>query len=35
MVEDPAYLVQPFIRTYAFKKLPDASRWDPTPCLPR
>jgi hypothetical protein len=35
MVEDPAYLVLPFVRTYAFKKQPDASGWDPTPCLPR
>ena len=35
MVEDPAYLILPFIRTYAFKKQPDASGWDPTPCLPR
>ncbi len=35
MVEDPAYLLQPFIRTYAFKKQADASGWDPTPCLPR
>ena len=34
-VEDSAYLVQPFFRTYTFKKQPDASGWDPTPCLPR
>jgi hypothetical protein len=31
-VEDPAYLNQPFLRTYTFKKLPDASGWEPTPC---
>lgn len=35
MVDDPAYLTQPFVRTYTFKKLPDASGWDPTPCWPR
>jgi hypothetical protein len=34
-VEDPAYLNQPFLRTYTFKKAPDASGWDPTPCWPR
>jgi hypothetical protein len=32
LVEDPVYLVGPFIRTYNFKKLPDAAGWDPTPC---
>jgi len=31
-VEDPAYLNQPFLRTYTFKKTADASGWDPTPC---
>jgi len=31
-VEDPAYLNQPFVRTYTFKKAADASGWDPTPC---
>jgi hypothetical protein len=31
-VEDPVYLTGPFIRTYDFKKLPDATGWDPTPC---
>jgi len=31
-VEDPVYLNQPFIRTYTFKKAPDASGWEPTPC---
>jgi len=34
-VEDPAYLNQPFVRTYTFKKVPDASGWDPTPCWPK
>jgi hypothetical protein len=34
-VDDPAYLNQPFIRTYTWKRVPDATSWDPTPCLPR
>jgi hypothetical protein len=34
-VEDPAYLNQPFLRTYTFKKVADASGWDPTPCWPK
>jgi hypothetical protein len=34
-VDDPAYLVQPFVRTYTFKKQNDASGWDPTPCWTR
>jgi hypothetical protein len=34
-VEDPAYLNQPFLRTYTFKKVADGSGWDPTPCWPR
>ncbi len=35
MVEDPVYLNQPFVRTYTFKKQPDASGWDPSPCWPK
>ncbi len=35
MVEDPTYLTQPFVRTYTFKKLPDATGWEPTPCWNR
>jgi hypothetical protein len=35
MVDDAAYLTQPFVRTYTFKKLPDAGGWDPTPCWNR
>jgi hypothetical protein len=35
MVEDPTYLTQPFVRSYQFKKLPDASGWEPTPCWNR
>jgi hypothetical protein len=34
-LEDPTYLTQPFVRTYAFKKQPNASGWDPTPCWTR
>ena len=32
IVEDPAYLTEPFITTSSFKKLPDGSSWTPTPC---
>jgi hypothetical protein len=32
IVEDPEYLTQPFIVNYHFKKLPDGSKWNPTPC---
>ena len=32
IVEDPEYLTQPWIVNYAFKKLPDGSTWNPTPC---
>jgi hypothetical protein len=35
MAVDPDYLTQPWIVTYHFKKLPDASRWNPTPCSAR
>ena len=35
MVEDPAYLTQPFVRTYQFKQQSDNSGWDPTACLTR
>jgi hypothetical protein len=31
-VRDPQYLTQPYITSVAFKMLPDASGWDPTPC---
>jgi hypothetical protein len=34
-VEDPMYLNQPFVRTYQFKKQPDATGWNLTPCMPR
>ena len=32
LVEDPEYLAQPYIVNYQFKKLPDGSLWNPTPC---
>ena len=32
IVTDPRYLTQPFVTTTHFKKIPDASGWDPTPC---
>lgn len=37
MVEDPLYLSQPYIVSQQFRKEPDASEWNPTPCelLPR
>jgi hypothetical protein len=35
MVDDPTYLTGQFIRTYTFKKVADATGWDPTPCWPR
>lgn len=35
MAEDPDYLTEPWIITYQFKKLPDGSRWKPTPCSAR
>jgi hypothetical protein len=32
MLDDPTYLTGQFIRTYTFKKVPDQTGWDPTPC---
>ena len=32
MVDDPQYLVQPYVKTYQFKKQADASGWNPTQC---
>jgi hypothetical protein len=32
IVDDPQYLQQPFIVSSQFKKEPDGSKWDPTPC---
>jgi len=35
IVEDPQYLNQPFTRSTHFKKVTDASDWNPTPCSAR
>jgi hypothetical protein len=35
IVEDPEFLTQPWVVNYAFRKLPDGSRWNPTPCSSR
>jgi len=32
IVTDPQYLTQPYVTTMHFKKIPDRSGWDPTPC---
>ena len=34
IVEDPAYLTQPFITSSNFRREPDNSRWSPTTCKP-
>lgn len=33
IVEDSKYLVTPFVTSTNFKKLPDGSGWNPTPCV--
>ena len=35
IVTDPEYLALPFVVTSDFKKEPDGSKWDPTPCSAR
>jgi hypothetical protein len=35
IVEDPQYLTEPFVTSTNFKKQPDASGWNPTPCSAR
>jgi hypothetical protein len=35
VVNDPEYLALPFVVTSDFKKEPDGSKWDPTPCSAR
>src|SRR5215471_8841758 len=35
LTEDPTYLQQPHIRSSHYKKLPDATGWNPTPCTAR
>jgi hypothetical protein len=32
IVEDPAYLIQPYVTATIFKRERDGSRWDPQPC---
>jgi len=32
VVDDPKYLTEPFITSEQFKREPDGSKWDPTPC---
>lgn len=32
IITDPQYLTQPYATTNHFKRIPDASGWDPTPC---
>ena len=33
IVEDPKYLRQPFVTALNFRKEPDGSKWEPTPCV--
>jgi hypothetical protein len=33
-VSDPKYLTQEFVTSTHFRREPDASKWDPTPCKP-
>jgi len=35
IVDDPTYLAVPFVTTSHFKKIADASGWDPEPCTAR
>ena len=35
VVDDPRYLLQPFIVSSQFRKEADGSKWDPTPCSAR
>jgi hypothetical protein len=35
IVEDPEYLTTPFVTSTNFKKQPDASGWNPAPCVAR
>jgi hypothetical protein len=35
MLDDPEFLLQTWVRTSQFKKLPDARGWNPTPCSAR
>jgi hypothetical protein len=33
MVDDPQYLLQPYVKSYEFKKEANASGWSPSPCV--
>ena len=35
VVEDPQYLARSFVRSTHFRKQPDATGWDPSPCMVR
>lgn len=35
ILEDPQYMNGPYVRTVQFKKQPDATGWNPTPCAAR
>lgn len=35
IVDDPQYLSRPFVTSANFRKLPDGSSWNPTPCSAR
>jgi hypothetical protein len=35
IVDDPVYLIAPYVVSPHFKKEPDGSKWDPTPCSSR
>jgi hypothetical protein len=32
LLSDPQYLTEPYVTTNHFRKIPDLSGWDPTPC---
>jgi hypothetical protein len=34
VIEDPTYLREPFLLSSQFKREPDGSKWDPSPCRP-
>ena len=35
VVDDPQYLLQPYIKTYEYKKQTSSAGWNPTPCSAR
>lgn len=34
VINDPKYLAQEFVTSTHFRKEPNGSKWDPTPCKP-